>query len=135
MQSVHVSRVIAADPRRVYEFAVDARHLPLWAAGLAQGELVIDGDRVHLDSPMGRVEVRFVARNTLGVIDHDVTLPSGTTVTNPMRVLAHPQGAEIVFTVRQVELTDADFARDVAAVCADLDRLAALIEADRGARG
>ncbi|MFC3299320.1 SRPBCC family protein [Arthrobacter agilis] len=123
MKSRHVSRVIGASPAAVYEYAADVGNLPQWAAGLAQAEVVRDGDRLLVDSPMGRVEVRFVERNQFGVLDHDVTLPSGTVVTNPVRVLAHPDGAEVVFTVRQIELDDDEFARDVNLVAADLERL------------
>jgi uncharacterized protein YndB with AHSA1/START domain len=128
MKSQHVSRVIAATPQAVYAFAVDVDNLPRWAAGLAQADVQRDGDELLVDSPMGQVSVRFVERNTLGVLDHDVTLPSGTVVANPLRVVPHPEGSEIIFTVRQIELTDEEFERDVALVAADLDRLAALVE-------
>lgn len=128
MRSHHVSRVVAAAPDAVYDFASDVENLPLWAAGLAQSEVVRDGDTLVVESPMGRVQVRFVEKNAFRILDHDVTLPSGTVVTNPVRVLAHPDGAEIVFTVRQIELDDAAFERDIAAVVADLDRLADLLE-------
>lgn len=123
MKSRHVSRVIRASPAAVYEYAADVGNLPQWAAGLARAEVVRDGERLLVDSPMGRVEVRFVERNQFGVLDHDVTLPSGTVVTNPVRVLAHPDGAEVVFTVRQIELDDDEFARDADLVAADLERL------------
>lgn len=123
MRSRHVSRVIHASPDTVYEYASDVDNLPQWAAGLAQAEVVREGDALFVESPMGRVEVRFVESNRFGVLDHDVTLPSGTVVTNPVRVLAHPEGAEVVFTVRQIELDDDAFARDVATVEADLERL------------
>ncbi|HEV7949463.1 MAG TPA: SRPBCC family protein [Glaciihabitans sp.] len=128
MQSRHVSRVIAASPQEVYDFAANPENLPKWAAGLAQAEVERRGDLLLVDSPMGQVEVKFVPRNTYGVLDHDVTLPTGTTVTNPVRVLAHPDGAEILFTVRQIELTDEEFERDVTLVEADLDRLKAIVE-------
>ena len=127
MISRHVSRVIAASPNAVYEFASDPDNLPRWAAGLASTEVVREGDALVVDSPMGRVTVRFVPRNEYGIVDHDVTLPSGTTVTNPVRVLAHPEGAEIVFTIRQLELTDDEFDRDTRMVEEDLDRLARLL--------
>ncbi|MBA8817006.1 hypothetical protein FHX48_002100 [Microbacterium halimionae] len=119
-----MSRVISATPQAVYEFASEIDNLPKWAAGLALAEVVRDGDLLLVDSPMGRVKIRFVEWNRFGVLDHDVTLPSGTVVTNPMRVLAHPDGAEVVFTVRQIELTDDEFARDVDMVAADIERLA-----------
>lgn len=123
MKSQHVSHVIAATPDAVYEYASNVDNLPRWAAGLARAEVVRDGDVLLVESPMGRVQVRFVQRNHLGVLDHDVTLPSGTVVTNPVRVLAHPAGAEVVFTVRQLGLDDDEFARDVETVAADLEQL------------
>lgn len=126
--SRHVSTVIRRSPEEVYAYAADPGHLPAWAAGLAQGEVTRRGDTLLVDSPMGRVQVRFVPRNELGVVDHDVVLPSGTVVTNPMRVLAHPQGAEVLFTVRQIELTDEELERDVALVAADLERLREILE-------
>ena len=134
MRSHHVSRVIGASPEAVYEYASDVDNLPRWAAGLAQAEVVREGDTLFVESPMGRVEVRFVERNRFGVLDHDVTLPSGTVVTNPVRVLAHPEGAEVVFTVRQIELDDDAFARDVAMVEADLERLDHQVAGQAGVR-
>ena len=126
--SRHVSTVIRRDPQEVYAYAADPAHLPRWAAGLAQSEVRVEGDTLVADSPMGEVRVRFVPRNDLGVLDHDVTLPTGTVVTNPMRVLAHPAGAEVLFTVRQIELTDEELERDVRTVEQDLDRLRSILE-------
>lgn len=81
-----------------------------------------------VSSPMGEVRVRFVARNEWGVLDHDVTLPDGSVVNNPMRVLAHPEGCEVVFTVRQLGMAEKQFRADCLAVSRDLDRLAKLVE-------
>lgn len=128
MRSCHVSRVIFASPRVVYEFASDPDNLAKWAGGLVNGEVVRDGDTLLVESPVGRVAVRFVPRNEFGVLDHDVTLPTGTTVTNPVRVLGHPEGSEVVFTIRQIELTDDEFDRDTKMVEEDLDRLKHLME-------
>ena len=128
MRSQHISTVIAAPAARVYEFASDPQNLPRWAAGLAQADIETRGRDLVAQSPMGEVTVRFVPRNDLGVLDHDVVLPSGTTVTNPLRVLAHPDGCEVVFSVRQIELTDDEFDRDCRMVAEDLDRLRVLME-------
>ncbi len=87
-----------------------------------------DGELLYVESPEGRTTIRFVGRNDLGVLDHDVTLPSGVTTSNPFRVLAHPEGAEVVFTLRQLELSDTEFDRDTAMVEADLQRLKELLE-------
>lgn len=134
MRSRHVSRVIGISPALVYEFASDPDNLPKWAVGLAKSTIVRKKDSLLVESPMGTVTVRFAPRNEYGVIDHDVTLPSGTTVTNHVRVLAHPEGSEIVFTVRQIELTDEDFNRDCGMVEGDLDRLKRLMEQRAGVR-
>jgi len=128
MKSRHLSVVIAAAPDAAYAFASDPENLPRWASGLAESEVVREGDVLRVDSPMGQVTVRFVPSNELGVLDHDVTLPSGATVTNPMRVLAHPDGSEVVFTVRQLDLSDDEFDRDAATVGKDLERLRTLLE-------
>ena len=127
MRSEHISQVVARPAPEVYAYAADPDHLPLWAAGLARSPARREGAELVVDSPMGPVRVRFVEPNDLGVLDHDVTLPDGQVVTNPMRVLAHPDGAEVVFTVRQRDLSDADFQRDVAAVAAELRTLAQLL--------
>jgi hypothetical protein len=77
---------------------------------------------------MGRAEVRFVGGGP-GVLDHEVTLPSGQTVRNVLRVLPDGDGCTVVFTLdRQPDMTDDEFAGDAAAVTADLERLRALLE-------
>jgi Polyketide cyclase / dehydrase and lipid transport len=122
--SVHVDRPAA----EVYRYAADPAHLPEWAAGLAGGIEQVDGEWVA-DSPMGRVLVRFTPANDLGVLDHDVVLPDGTTVTNPLRVLADGDGSEVVFTLRRQPGTDdAAFEADAAAVAADLAALAQVLQ-------
>jgi hypothetical protein len=128
VRSRHVSQVIRCPATQVYDFAANLDNLPRWAAGLAQGEVARQGDLLMVDSPMGKVTVRFALHNKLGVLDHDVTLPSGTTVNNPVRVLSHPDGAEVVFTVRQLDMTDDEFDRDTQTVADDLARLKNLLE-------
>lgn len=91
MRSRHVSVVINAEAARVYDFAAEPDNLPRGAAGLARSEVVRRGDELLVESPMGTVTVRFVPRNALGVVDHEVVLPTGDTVLNPLRVLAHPE--------------------------------------------
>lgn len=129
MVSEHVSVVIAAPRDAVYAYARDPAHLPRWAAGLAQAEVErAEDDSITVASPMGDVRVVFAPHNDLGVLDHAVTLPDGSVTDNPLRVLVHPDGAEVVFTVRQGDASDEDFARDTAMVEADLQRLKAILE-------
>ena len=130
MQDVqHLSVYIARRPSEVYDFASDPKNLPRWAAGLARSEVRKDGDEWIADAPFGRVRVRFVQRNSLGVMDHDVTLESGVTIHNPMRVVPHGDGSEFVFTlIRQPGMSDARFIEDKAAVENDLRTLKDVLE-------
>lgn len=129
MASRHVSVVIAATRDAVYAFARDPANLPRWAGGLAQAAVErAEGDSLTVDSPMGEVTVVFAPHNEYGVLDHDVTLPDGTVTNNPLRVLVHPDGAEVVFTVRQGAMSDEDFTRDTGTVRSDLERLKRLLE-------
>jgi hypothetical protein len=73
--------------------------------------------------------VVFAERNDYGILDHDVTLPSGETVHNPMRVIADGAGCEVVFTLRrQPGMTDEEFSRDAGLVLADLRALKEQLE-------
>jgi hypothetical protein len=124
----HVSITIQAAPERVYEYASDPRHLPAWASGLANSIKNIDG-QWRADSVLGPITIRFTPRNDLGVLDHDVTLPSGVTVHNPLRVVPHGAASEVVFSVfRQPDVTAARFEDDVRAVTRDLEALKQVIE-------
>jgi hypothetical protein len=56
---------------------------------------------------MGRVGFAFAPRNEFGVLDHEVTLPSGEVFYNPMRVVPDGEACEVVFTLRQQQgMTD-----------------------------
>jgi len=128
-ESRHLSVSIRRPAEQVYRYVTDPANLPTWAAGLA-GSIERVGEDWIADSPMGRVTVRFAPDNPFGVADHDVTLPSGETVPNPMRVL--PDGTddcELVFTVRPRQSQSAeDYQADCDAVAADLARLRDLLE-------
>ena len=127
--SSHVATTIDRSAQDVYSFVSDPRNLPAWAAGLAEREGERVDDEWVVDSPMGRVKVAFAPENALGVADHDVTLPNGEVVTNPLRVIANGSGCDVIFTVhRRTGVSAAAFAADLEAVTADLAALRALME-------
>ena len=128
-ESVHVSTTIDCSAGEVYEYASNPVNLPTWAVGLAEQDVqLVDGQWV-VDSPMGRVVVAFAPSNDFGILDHDVTLPVGEMVRNPMRVIPNGDGCDVVFTVRRRPgMSESDFAADVDAVTADLAALRALME-------
>lgn len=127
-ESRHLSVFIDRPAPAVYRYVVDPANLPAWAAGLG-GSIRRVGERWVAQSPMGEVVVAFAAENAFGVLDHEVTLPSGEVVLNPMRVLPAGDGSEVVFTLRrQPGMDDAAFEADAAAVTADLATLKRVLE-------
>ncbi|WP_210414680.1 SRPBCC family protein [Microlunatus elymi] len=126
-QSRHVSVFIDRPVAEVYDYASDPNNLPHWAAGLASGIRIEDG-QVVADSPMGRIEIVFAPRNEFGVLDHDVITPDGTRTYNPMRVVASGGSSEVIFSVRRRDTSQEDFDNDCAAVLVDLESLKSIME-------
>jgi hypothetical protein len=128
-ESVHVSTTIDRPAEEVYAYASDPRNLSNWAAGLARQEVeLLEGVWV-VESPMGRVTVEFAPSNPFGVLDHEVTLPSGESVSNPMRVVPNADGCDVIFTVRRrAGMSASEFAADTDAVAADLATLRDLMQ-------
>lgn len=128
-ESEHVAVHIDRPQAEVYDYVRDPARLPAWAAGLGSSVAQVDGQWIA-ETSAGRVCIAFAADNDLGVVDHDLTLPDGRELRVYMRVLADDPGSEVVFTVRRLPaMTDDDFARDIAAVEADLATLKAVLEA------
>src|SRR6516162_3099149 len=99
-ESRHIAERIGRPAAEVYDYAFDPANLPRWAPGLGSSVEKADG-RWFVETSMGRVGFAFVPRNDLGVLDHNVTLPTGEVAHNPMRVIADGSGCEAVFTLRR----------------------------------
>lgn len=127
-ESRHLSEHIDRPADAVYPYASDPANLPAWAPGLGNAVDQVDGSW-FVETPMGRVGFAFAEPNDYGVLDHDVTLPSGEVIYNPMRVIKHGEGCEVVFSLRRLpELSDEEFERDAKAVAGDLARLKSIME-------
>ncbi len=128
-EALVVSQPVAVAAPTVYDFAHRMQNLPLWASGLASGIEQRDG-QWFTDSPMGKVQVAMAPANPFGVLDHDVTLPDGTTVHNAFRVTPCGDKASLLsFVVLRLEgVGQADFDADVAHVRKDLAALQQLLE-------
>jgi GrpB-like predicted nucleotidyltransferase (UPF0157 family) len=122
-----VSVTVARDAREVYAYVAEARNLPAWSfveavepAGSAWTATVPGG---------GRVRMTFAGPNGLGVLDHDVELPTGEVVHVPLQVLPAGAGSVVLFTaLRRPGMTDAEYAADVAAVERDLASLRQILD-------
>src|SRR4051812_27172619 len=124
---VHTS--ILAPPESVIAFLRDLENWKTWAPWIHSVARSSDRDWT-LETEAGRMKVRFVEPNSLGVLDHEVSLASGMTVFNSMRVLPNGSGSELVMVVFQSPGVAVDeFDRDVQAVTADLARLKPAAEA------
>ena len=113
---------------KVYEFASNPENLPRWAKGLGKSVRKQGGEWI-VETPQGPMKIRFAERNTLGVLDHYVTTPSGTEVYVPMRVLSNGAGSEVLFTLfRLPDASDERYAEDMRMVERDLRTLKDLLE-------
>ncbi|HKE67205.1 MAG TPA: SRPBCC family protein [Micromonosporaceae bacterium] len=129
-ESKHLAESINRTAADVYDYAADPANVPDWAPGLGTGIENVDG-QWFVQTADGPIAVAFAPRNDFGVLDHTVTLPSGQTVYNPMRVIADGDGSEVVFTLRRMPgMSDEEFARDAGLVAADLAQLKRLLESD-----
>lgn len=123
-----VTETVATPPDAVYDFARQMDKLPLWASGLAAGVTQENGEW-FTQSPMGRVKVEMVPHNDLRVLDHEVTLPNGVKVHNAFRVTPALEYSVLTFVVLKMPgTTEEDFAKDVAHVTSDLQKLRQLLE-------
>ena len=128
VHSRHLGIWIDQPAAEVYDYVRQPVNLAQWAAGLGSSIELIDGQWVA-QSPLGPVVVEMAGPNPYGVVDHRVTLASGVSFYNPMRVIGDGDGCELVFTLRrQPGMSDADFDRDADAVAADLRTLKGLLE-------
>ena len=124
---IHVS--ILAPPRQIIAFLVDVHNWMTWAPWIRSVSRSSERGWT-LDTDVGPMVLRFVEYNTLGVLDHEVTLPSGTSVLNSMRVMVNGSGSELIMVVFQSpEVSSDQFERDLEAVRDDLGRIKTLSEA------
>ena len=129
LESKQISERIERPVSEAYDYISDPANIPEWAPGLGTSVVQEDG-KWYVETPVSRIRVEFAPRNEYGVLDHDVTLPSGEVIYNPLRVFANEEGCEIVFTLRKtIGMTDDEFERDAGLVQADLTRLKRVLEA------
>lgn len=127
-KSRHISVSINRSPDDVYEFASKYENLPKWAAGLS-GSIKKENGEWVADSPMGKIKIKFGDKNKFGILDHDVTLPNGEKIYNPMRVFPNNKGSELIFTLYQrSDMSDKMFDEDAKLVKGDMEKLKVLLE-------
>lgn len=119
---------IDCPPDQVYGFVSNPENLPRWATAFCRSIRRSDPDWI-VEMPQGQVTVRFVPRNTMGVMDHFVTPANGVEIYVPMRIVANGSGSEVLFTLfRLPGMTDEEFAADAGMVERDLGNLKKVVE-------
>lgn len=119
---------IQCNPARVYAFVSDPENLPVWASSFCRSIQQIEGEWIA-QTPEGAVKIRFVSKNSFGILDHYVQIVPGTDVYVPMRVIPNGDGSEVIFTLFQSSfMTDEKFNQDIAWVEKDLQSLKRVLE-------
>ncbi len=124
---VHIS--ILAAPKSVVAFLTDMENWKTWAPWVRSVTRQSDGSW-SLDTTDGAMTVQFVEPNSFGILDHCVTLASGMTVRNAMRVVPNGSGSELeMLVMRSPEMSTEQFDQDLQAVTDDFARLKTAAEA------
>lgn len=124
----HVSISIEKPVAAVYAYASKPENLPKWAAGLSGAKIHLEGPVWISDSPMGKVKIKFAEPNSFGVMDHDVTIPSGETTHNAFRVIPNGDGSEVVFSAFRNKMSAEQFKKDTSQIRKDLETLKSRLE-------
>jgi uncharacterized protein YndB with AHSA1/START domain len=115
-------------PGEVYRFVANPANLPRWATAFCRS-VRQEADGWTVETPQGRVGIRFAAPNDWGVLDHFVALSPEVEVYVPMRVVPNGSGSEVLFTLfRPPEMSAERHAEDVRMVERDLQTLKGVLE-------
>ena len=123
----NISVSINRPASEVYQFASNPENFIKWVSFIKS--LNRQGDIWIGETTIGVLRIKFQPQNDFGIIDHHVTLPSGETVYNPMRVISNNKGCEFIFTLfRMPDKTDEEFQEDANSVRGDLMALKKMLE-------
>jgi hypothetical protein len=123
----HISISINRPAVEVYQFAANPENFPQWVGFVKT--LTKQGDNWVGETTLGTLKIKFTPQNDFGIIDHEVTLPSGEMVDNHMRVIANNQGSEFIFTLFWLPgRTEEEFKEDANSVTKDLQKLKEILE-------
>ena len=127
--TVHVA--IDAPTATVVAFMSDMEQWKAWAPW-GRSAVRTAPNAWELATDDATMKFRFAEPNAFGVLDHDVTLASGVTLTNSLRVTPNASGSDLVMVLLQwPHLSAEEFDRDVQAVTDDFARIKAAIERPR----
>ena len=125
-----ITTSINRDWKTVYEFVHNPDNFPQWAKSAFQSIKQIEGEWIA-ETMGGMVKVIPTKRNDYGVVDHNITTPSGIDVFIPMRVIQNGDGTELIFTLyHTTDISYKNYLIDIKSVESDLRNLKNIMEKD-----
>ena len=112
----------------VFQFASNPENFPDWVAFI-KSMTKKEENIWTAETDLGNIKIEFVPKNNFGIIDHLVTLPDGSIVNNPMRVITNGKGSELIFTLFWMpDRTEEEFNQDAKLVEGDLKKIKTILE-------
>lgn len=126
----NISISISKPTETVYQFASNPANFPVWVEFIKS--MTKETENIWFaETDLGNLKIEFVPKNQFGVIDHLVTLPDGSTVNNPMRVIENGKGSEFIFTLFWIpNRTEEEFNQDAKLVENDLKKIKRKLETE-----
>lgn len=131
MKSITLSIFVDCDPKKVCDFVSNPPNLAKWATTFCRGIKKVKGEW-EIETPQGRMKVRFADANHFGILDHFVCPAPGVEVYVPMRVVPNGSGSEVLFTLfQQPGMSEEAYANDQELVKKDLANLKVVMEKNK----
>lgn len=128
LPSKTLSISIERRPDEVYAYVANPENFPEWVTSFVKS-VRRSGEEWIAETTEAPITLKFVDKNDYGVADHWVTVATGQTILNPMRVVPNGSGCEVVFTAfRQPGMSDESFANDTGMIESDLRTLKRIME-------
>ncbi|MCM3273484.1 SRPBCC family protein [Paenibacillus elgii] len=128
LPSKTLSISIERGPEEVYAYVTNPVNFPEWVTSFVKS-IRRSGEEWIVETTEAPITLKFVDNNDYGVADHWVTVATGQTILNPMRVVLNGSGCEVVFTAyRQSGVSEESFANDTAMIESDLRTLKRIME-------
>ncbi|WP_248924962.1 hypothetical protein [Paenibacillus hamazuiensis] len=121
---------IERDPEEVYAFVYDGANLPSWVKDCT--DVIKAGHGWTMKTANGSLDIRFVEKNALGVLDYYVVPAPGMEIYFPMRAFPNGTGSEVILTMFRLPfMSDEQFAAGAEIIEYDLESLKKVLEASR----
>ncbi|MGF9906828.1 SRPBCC family protein [Brevibacillus porteri] len=128
LPSKTLSISIECRPEEVYAYVTNPENFPEWVTSFVKS-IRRWGEEWIVETKEAQITLKFADKNDYGVADHWVTIATGQTILNPMRVVPNGSGCEVVFTAfQQPGMSHENFVKDTEMIESDLRTLKRIME-------